>query len=131
MKFLSTLIASALTLATSVAAVAMPLSELKFAKGSYCGYMQSDTHWVSFNAKKGQKLLLSLDPNYLEQSLTLTNHTTGKSYDVKGTWSDDMRHLEADFTLRSSGKYSIKAHGWDYDTQTEYEEGLNLAICIK
>ncbi len=106
-----------------------PLSNLRFAQGSSCGVANSNTHWTKVVARKGQTMNIVIPIEYDETVVTkLTNVTTGRTFDVKGSYSDDYKYIVSeDFILKSNGAYIVKTY--DADTMVEVGNGL-IAICI-
>ncbi len=106
-----------------------PLSNLRFAQGSSCGVANSNTHWTKVVARKGQVMNIIIPIEYDEVVVTkLTNVTTGKTFVVKGNYSDDYQTIiSEDFVLKSNGAYIVKT----YIAETNQEVGNGIiGICI-
>ena len=128
MKLFTALLTAAITL-SPLSVFALPVSEMKFTRGSSCGLSTSRTHWTSVTARKGQTLNVIIPSEYDEWIyFTLTNVTSGKTFDVKGEYAANGETIiSEDYVLKNNGKYIVKM----YDSETNEQLAGTVGICIK
>ncbi len=108
---------------------AAPLSNLRFAQGSYCGAVATGTHWTKVSAAKGQRMTIVMPMSYDETVVVrLTNVTSGKTFKVTGSYDFENNTIISEtFVLKSTGSYIVKT----YNAETMEEVGNGaIGICI-
>ncbi len=113
MKLLSALLSTAIALVPMVGFA----SPIRFAKGSYCGSVVSDTsygqtHRHTVSLKPNQKVVIIVDNSVYNNAYTTVKSVTGKQVVLKETIDQDSRGMltavHYTFITAHSGNYTIQ-----------------------
>lgn len=107
----------------------LPLNNLKFAQGSYCGSAASANSWYSFKAAKGQRVAIQTTVGaYNVIELRVYNMTTGKR--VKLSQHIDEYDQEIS-TFITAGNNQYRVEFWWLEAYQPYQTTTPFQVCIK